>query len=75
MKKPKLLLTACFALLLSFSSFLYLNTQEVESKFYDTSAAAESKVEENDSDQIGFSDIEGLKWVAGTLRYLITLTR
>ncbi len=75
MKKSKLILSTCFALILSLSSYIYLNSQEAESKFYAASITAVSELEENDSDQVGFSDIEGLKWVAGTLRYLMTLTK
>ena len=75
MKKTKLLLTTCFALILSLSCYIYLNTQEAESNFYGNSITAVAEIDDSDGDQIGFSDIEGLKWVAGTLRYLMTLTR
>lgn len=75
MKKSKLLLTTCFAIILSLSSYIYLNTQEAESNFYGTSITAVSELDDSDADQVGFSDIEGLKWIAGTLHYLMTLTR
>jgi len=62
-------------LLLSVSCYIYLNTQEAESNFYQSSTIEVSEMEEQDSETLGFSDIEGLKWLAGTFRYLITLTQ
>jgi len=74
MKKTRLLTSTIFSLLLSLSCYIYLNSQEAETNFYATTISSVSEIEENDNDPVGFSDIEVLKWLAGTFRYLTTLT-